>query len=41
VELGYNLVEPVRAMLDTGWSEIQVQPDLAGFPRVLATRLLP
>jgi release factor glutamine methyltransferase len=41
VELGYNSVEPVRAMLDTGWSEIQVQPDLAGLPRVLAARLLP
>ena len=39
VELGYNSVEPVRAMLDTGWSEIQVQPDLAGLPRVLAARL--
>ena len=41
LELGYNSVEPVRAMLDTGWSEIQVQPDLAGLPRVLAARLLP
>jgi release factor glutamine methyltransferase len=40
LELGYNSVEPVRAMLDTGWSEIQVQPDLAGLPRVLAARLL-
>jgi release factor glutamine methyltransferase len=39
VELGYNSVEPVRAMLDTGWSEILVQPDLAGLPRVLAARL--
>src|ERR1700680_2142455 len=39
-ELGYNSVEPGRAMLDTGWSEIQVQPDLAGLPRVLAARLL-
>ena len=40
LELGYNSVEPVRAMLQTGWSEIQVQPDLAGLPRVLAARLL-
>jgi len=41
MELGYNSVEPVRAMLDNGWSEIQVQPDLAGLPRVLAARLIP
>jgi len=39
-ELGYNSVEPVRAMLQTGWSEISVAQDLAGFPRVLAARLL-
>jgi len=41
VELGYNSLEPVRGMLGAGWSEITVQPDLAGFPRVLAARLLP
>jgi release factor glutamine methyltransferase len=41
LELGYNSVEPVRAMLDTGWSEVDVKPDLAGLPRVLAARLLP
>jgi release factor glutamine methyltransferase len=41
LELGYNSVEPVRAMLEDGWSEIDVKPDLAGLPRVLAARLLP
>ncbi len=40
LELGYNSVEPVRAMLGNGWSEITVAQDLAGFPRVLAARLL-
>lgn len=40
VELGYNSVEPVRAMLGTGWTDIEVQPDLAGLPRVLAARML-
>jgi len=41
LELGYNSVEPVRAMLQSRWSEITVAQDLAGFPRVLAARLLP
>jgi len=40
VELGYNSVEPVRSMLGDGWTDIEVQPDLAGLPRVLAARLL-
>ncbi len=38
LELGYNSLNPVRAMLDSGWSDIDVTPDLAGFPRVLAAR---
>jgi release factor glutamine methyltransferase len=38
VELGYNSVEPVRAMLGDGWSEIAVEQDLAGLPRVLSAR---
>jgi release factor glutamine methyltransferase len=38
-ELGYNSLEPVRAMLGSEWSEITVQADLAGLPRVLAARL--
>ena len=41
LELGYNSLEPVRAMLQGEWSEITVIPDLAGFPRVLAARTLP
>ncbi len=38
LELGYNSLEPVRAMLQRGWSDITVVNDLAGFPRVLAAR---
>ena len=38
VELGYNSVEPVRGMLGEGWSEVAVEQDLAGLPRVLAAR---
>ena len=38
VELGYNLAEPVRAMLGEGWRDIRVIPDLAGIPRVLAAQ---
>jgi release factor glutamine methyltransferase len=41
LELGYNSLEPVRGMLGREWSEISVQGDLAGLPRVLAARLLP
>ncbi|MGA2878347.1 MAG: peptide chain release factor N(5)-glutamine methyltransferase [Bryobacteraceae bacterium] len=41
LELGYNSLDPVRAMLEQGWSDLDVIPDLAGFPRVLAARLLP
>ena len=39
VELGYNSLEPVRAMLQSGWTEIAVEHDLAGLPRVLAARV--
>jgi release factor glutamine methyltransferase len=39
LELGYNSLDPVRAMLEHSWSDIDVIPDLAGFPRVLAARL--
>ena len=39
VELGYNSLEPVRAMLDHRWTDIAVEHDLAGLPRVLAARL--
>ena len=39
VELGYNSLEPVRAMLQSAWTDISVEDDLAGLPRVLAARL--
>jgi len=41
LELGYNSLDPVCAMLQPEWSEIAVIDDLAGLPRVLAARLLP
>jgi release factor glutamine methyltransferase len=41
LELGYNSSEPVRAMLESGWGDTMVLPDLAGVPRVLSTRCLP
>jgi release factor glutamine methyltransferase len=41
LELGYNSLDPVRAMLEHGWTDIDVIADLAGFPRVLAARLPP
>ena len=40
LELGYNLLDAVRAMLQQEWSDITVMHDLAGFPRVIAARLL-
>src|SRR5262249_33759127 len=40
LELGYNSLEPVRQMLATEWSDIAVEHDLAGLPRVLAARLV-
>ena len=41
LELGYNSLDRVRAMLEHSWSDIDVIPDLAGYPRVLAARLVP
>ena len=38
VELGYGRLPAVRAMLEAGWNEVRVWPDLAGRPRVLAAR---
>lgn len=38
VELGWKALEPVRALLEAGWEERRVWPDLAGRPRVLAAR---
>jgi len=40
VELGYNSLDPVRTMLHPNWTDIDVMHDLAGFPRVLAARVL-
>jgi len=40
VELGYNSVEPVRGMLDHRWTDISVDSDLAGLPRVLSARFV-
>jgi release factor glutamine methyltransferase len=40
VELGYNSVEPVRAMLGTAWTDVTIEQDLAGLPRVLAAKLV-
>jgi len=40
MELGYNSLDSVRAMLERDWSEITVIPDLAGFPRVTAARVV-
>jgi release factor glutamine methyltransferase len=39
LELGYNSLDPVRTMLEHGWTDIDIIADLAGFPRVLAARL--
>jgi len=39
MELGFGSQEPVRKMLDSRWSDIRVEPDLAGIPRVIAARL--
>lgn len=39
VELGYRSLEGVRALLRQCWRDIEVVPDLAGIPRVLAARL--
>jgi release factor glutamine methyltransferase len=38
LELGYNSLAQVREMLERGWTDIDIIPDLAGFPRVLAAR---
>jgi release factor glutamine methyltransferase len=37
MELGFSCVDGVREMLG-GWREIEVTPDLAGIPRVIAAR---
>jgi len=39
LELGYTAAGPVSAMLNALWSDVELIPDLAGIPRVLAARL--
>ena len=41
LELGYNSSHRVSGMLGARWQEPHITPDLAGIPRVLATRLMP
>jgi release factor glutamine methyltransferase len=38
VEIGYRMSESVSALLAQGWTGVQVRPDLAGMPRVIAAR---
>jgi release factor glutamine methyltransferase len=38
LELGFKLADPVRGMLDQGWSDVRLIPDLAGIPRVLVAQ---
>lgn len=40
-ELGWRSLDPVRAMLTDGWSEIEAIGDLASIPRVLVARWTP
>jgi release factor glutamine methyltransferase len=39
MELGFKTSDLVREMLGPSWQDIQIVPDLAGIPRVLAARL--
>ncbi len=38
VEIGYNMRDRVLPLLETGWTEIEVRPDLRGIPRVVTAR---
>jgi release factor glutamine methyltransferase len=38
VEIGYNKKDAVLCLLDHGWQEQEVRPDLAGIPRVITAR---
>jgi len=38
LELGYNVAEQVRGLLNTGWEELSIMKDLAGIDRVLSAR---
>jgi len=39
MELGFGSVSRVREMFDSRWEEPRITPDLAGIPRVIASRL--
>jgi len=39
VELGFKTCDRVREMVGPPWRDVQIVPDLAGIPRVLAARL--
>ncbi len=39
MELGFKSLDYVSSLFGPGWSDVQVQPDLAGIPRVIAARL--
>ncbi|HUQ92578.1 MAG TPA: peptide chain release factor N(5)-glutamine methyltransferase [Bryobacteraceae bacterium] len=41
VELGYRLLPGVRALLGSGWGNVEDVADLAGIPRVLAAQYQP
>lgn len=38
VEIGYNMQDAVVALLGDGWTAVNVQPDMAGIPRVVSAR---
>jgi release factor glutamine methyltransferase len=38
VEIGYNMRNAVVALLDANWTAVEVIPDLAGIPRVVAAQ---
>ncbi len=37
-ELGYNMADCVHSLFGEGWTEVEIRPDLAGIPRVIAAR---
>jgi release factor glutamine methyltransferase len=38
MELGFGLLDRVAGLFSSGWQDLEVVPDLAGIPRVLAAR---
>ncbi len=38
VEIGYNMRDRVLPLLQEGWMDVEVRPDLAGIPRVVTAR---